>query len=89
MTKDVLTTKLTKPTKGSDILLINFVLFVSSFVVKSAFSFWLRLCRARFFAVKKVCYKCGMISLAQTSRCSISSNIGLKTMNCAPARTIS
>jgi|GEM_PF-7063966 len=34
-------------------------------------------------------HKCGMISLAQTSRCSISSNIGLKTMNCAPARTSS
>jgi hypothetical protein len=36
--KDILTTKITKATKGSDILLINFVLFVS-FVVKSAFSF--------------------------------------------------
>ena len=37
MTKAILTTKITKATKGSDILLINFVLFVS-FVVKFVFS---------------------------------------------------
>jgi hypothetical protein len=37
MTKDILSTKITKATKGSDILLINFVLFVSS-VVKFVFS---------------------------------------------------
>jgi hypothetical protein len=43
--KDILTTKLTKATKGSDIFDHNFVLFVC-FVVKFAVSFWLRLCRA-------------------------------------------
>jgi hypothetical protein len=50
MMKDILTTKITKATKGSDILLINFVLFVC-FVVKILL-FWLRLCLSRFSAVK-------------------------------------
>jgi len=47
--KDILTTKITKATKGSDIFDHNFVLFVC-FVVKFAVSFWLRLCRARALA---------------------------------------
>lgn len=33
-------------------------------------------------------YRFGMISLAQISKCSISSNIGLNTICCAPAFTI-
>jgi hypothetical protein len=39
--------EITKATKGSDILVINFVPFVVIF----DFLFWLWLCRARFFAV--------------------------------------
>ena len=39
--KDILTTKITKATKSSDIFDHNFVLFVG-FVVKFAVSFWLR-----------------------------------------------
>ena len=51
--KYYLTTKHTKDTKVSDIdisKLLNFVLFVT-FVVKVAFSFWLRLRRAGSFVV--------------------------------------
>ena len=43
-------------TKVSDIYifkLLNFVLFVT-FVVKVAFSFWLRLCRAVIFVVNEI-----------------------------------
>jgi hypothetical protein len=50
------TTKHTKDTKVSDInifKLLNFVLFVT-FVVKVAFSFWLRLCRAGIFVVNEI-----------------------------------
>ena len=50
MTKDILTTKITKATKVRIFLLINFVLFVS-FVVISLFLFGLRLRGARFSAV--------------------------------------
>ena len=38
LTKNILTTKITKATKGSDILIINFVLFVA-FVVRFPVSF--------------------------------------------------
>jgi nitrate reductase NapE component len=45
MTKDILTTKRTRATKGSEIItfqFLNFVLF-ATFVVKCLFRFWLRL----------------------------------------------
>jgi hypothetical protein len=38
LTKNILTTKITKAAKGSDILIINFVLFVA-FVVRFPVSF--------------------------------------------------
>jgi hypothetical protein len=43
--KDILTTKITMATKGSDIFDHNFVLFVY-FVVKFFVTFWLPICRA-------------------------------------------